>query len=324
MASKLVKSISLSGEDNMLGIVDIAVYIPERRVSNRELMAHFGVEESFLTEKIGVVQRSIKGPNEDTSDMALEVLERLIAQQGLARDEIQALVVVTQNPDSNLPHVSGLVHGRAKLSHDCAAFDLSLGCSGYVYGISVLQSFLAANGLSTGVLITCDPYSKVIDPEDKNTVLLFGDAATATLVGQNPIFVCSPFVFGTQGDLTNALTCRDGRLRMNGREVFNFAVTNVPRNITSLLTKAGLNKEEVDCYIFHQGSRYILELLTRRLELDRTKVPMDIEDIGNTVSSSIPILMQRELGDSPAKIIVLCGFGVGLSLASCVCTREEK
>lgn len=308
----------------MTGIEAIAVYVPEQRVSNLELMAKFEVDEAFLAEKIGVLNRAIRCAGEDTSDMALVALERLIAQTGVAREEIQALVVVTQNPDSNLPHVSGLVHGRAKLSPDCAAFDLSLGCSGYVYGLSVLQAFLASNGLTKGVLITCDPYSKVIDPADKNTVLLFGDAATATLLGPKPLLICEPFVFGTQGDLTGALACRDGILQMNGREVFNFAATTVPKHVEKLLAKAGMEKDAVDCFIFHQGSRYIVETLAKRLGLDREKVRMDIEDTGNTVSSSIPILLQRELADSAIKSVVLCGFGVGLSWAGCICKRKGE
>ena len=308
----------------MLGIKDIAVYLPAQRASNLDLMAQFEVDRDFLAEKIGVLERAIKSPDEDTSDMALKALEQLIGQQKLAREDIQVLVVVTQNPDTNLPHVSALVHGRAKLSPDCAAFDLSLGCSGYVYGISVLQAFLTANGMTKGVLITCDPYSKVIDPADKSTVLLFGDAATATLVGPDPILTCTPCVFGTQGDLTGALVCRDGKLHMNGREVFNFAATVVPKHIEKLLEKAALEKDDIDCFIFHQGSRFILESLVKRLRLDGSKVRMDIENTGNTVSSSIPILLKKELSNSAMKTIVLCGFGVGLSWSGCVCNRMEK
>lgn len=305
----------------MNGIEAIAVYIPEQRVSNMAIREQFEVDEAFLKDKIGVLNRAIKGADEDTSDMAVKALERLLEQTGLAREAIELLVVVTQNPDSNLPHVSGLVHGKAKLSLDCAAFDVSLGCSGYVYGLSVLQSFLAGNGLSRGVLITCDPYSKVIDPADKNTVLLFGDAATATLVGPAQVLECGPFLFGTQGDMTGALVCKDGTLHMNAREVFNFAATTVPRHIEKLLNKANLTKDEVDCYLFHQGSRYIVETLAKRLGLDRDKVRMDIEETGNTISSSIPILLQRELAAKTTKTFVLCGFGVGLSWASCVCKR---
>jgi 3-oxoacyl-[acyl-carrier-protein] synthase-3 len=305
----------------MLGIQHIAVHIPEGRVSNRDLMARLDIDEAFLSEKIGVLNRAVKRDDEDTSDLALKAFDQLMLESGVSRDRIEALVVVTQNPDTNLPHVSALVHARAKLAEECAAFDVSLGCSGYVYGISVLQSFLAANGLSHGVLITCDPYSKIVDPEDKNTVLLFGDAATATLIGPDPVFACGPFVFGTQGDLDGALICREGVLHMNGREVFNFAATKVPPSVQRLLAKAGISKEEVDAYIFHQGSRFIVETIARRCGLSKEKVLIGIEETGNTVSSSIPILLQGELSKPAIKTVVLSGFGVGLSWASCVCQR---
>ena len=306
----------------MLGIQDIAIYLPEQRGYNKGLMSQFDIDEVFLEQKIGVLERCIKSKDEDTSDMALTALERLIAQQGLSKDEIQLLIVVTQNPDFNLPHVSGLVHGKARLSQNCAAFDISLGCSGYVYGLAVMQSFMAAQGLSTGVLITCDPYSKIIDRQDKNTVLLFGDAATATLIGPDPVFTCALFDFGSQGDMTGALVCRDGRLQMNGREVFNFAATIIPMHVQKLLGKAGYEKGEMDAYIFHQGSQYILDTLTKRLGLDPAKVRKGITNVGNTVSSSIPILLQKELKNHEIQNLMLCGFGVGLSWAGCICQRK--
>ncbi len=305
----------------MLGIEAIGTYIPSGRASNLALMEQFEVDESFLADKIGVLERAQKAPEENTSDLALAALENLIEQQGLARHEIEALVVVTQNPDSNLPHVSALVHGRSGLPPTCAAFDVSLGCSGYVYGLSLLQSFLVGNGLSRGVLITCDPYSKVIDRNDKNTVLLFGDAATATLIGPNPVFLCGPFTFGTQGDLTGALTCQEGILHMNGREVFNFAATVVPKDIARLLEMAELKKEDVDCFVFHQGSRYIVETLAKRIGLNKDKVRMGITHTGNTVSSSIPLLLRRELDNQSVRTLLLSGFGVGLSWSSCICKR---
>jgi 3-oxoacyl-[acyl-carrier-protein] synthase-3 len=308
----------------MLGIEAIASYVPAGRASNLDLLERFDVTEAFLREKLGVVKRAVKGAGEDTSDLALRALEALLAHTGVTAAEIDALVVVTQNPDASLPHVSGLVHGRAKLGPGCAAFDVSLGCSGYVYGLSILQSFLACNGLRRGVIITADPYSKIIDPQDKNTVLLFGDAATATLIGPEPLLACGPFVFGSQGDLTGALACRDGVLRMNGREVFNFAATTVPGNVDSLLERAGISRDEVDCFIFHQGSRYIVDTLARRLGLDAARVRMDIEETGNTVSSSIPLLLQKELGNPASRLLLLSGFGVGLSWASCICRKTGE
>lgn len=306
----------------MIGIKAIAKYVPECKVSNLDLMDQFGIGTRFLIEKIGVLQRSIKTAEEDTSDMALKALENLLEQTGLQRETIEVLVVVTQNPDTNLPHASGLVHGKANLSPDCAAFDISLGCSGYVYALSIIQSFMLMNGMTIGVLITCDPYSKVIDPNDKGTVLLFGDASTATLIGSNPILTCDSFLFGTKGDLQGALVCHGGVLSMEGREVFNFAVTTVPNHVNNLLNKAGLTKDDIDCYVFHQGSRFIVETLAKRLTIESTKVRVGIESTGNTVSSSIPLLLQGELSDSSIRKIVLCGFGVGLSWAGCVCNRE--
>lgn len=307
-----------------LGIKDIAVYLPERRESNLDLMGRFEIDRGFLTDKIGVVERAIRSPDEDTSDLALKALERLLEKCALSRGDIQALIVVTQNPDTRLPHVSGLVHARAGLSKQCATFDISLGCSGYIYGMSVLSSFMSANGMKTGVLITCDPYSKIIDPQDKNTVLLFGDAATATLVSDDPLYQCKAFDFGSQGDIGGALVEREGLLHMNGREVFNFAARIVPESVAASLQKAGLSASDVDVYLFHQGSRFIVETLTKRLKLDPAKVRIDMEDTGNTVSSSIPLLLQKELTNPAAGKLLLCGFGVGLSWASCICERTES
>lgn len=307
-----------------LGIKDIAVYLPQRRESNLDLMDRFEVDRGFLTDKIGVTQRAIRSPEENTSDLALKALERLIEKCALTRSDIQVLIVVTQNPDTRLPHVSGLVHARAGLSKQCATFDLSLGCSGYVYGMSVLNAFMSANGMTTGILITCDPYSKIVDPQDKSTVLLFGDAATATLVSGDPVYHCKAFDFGSQGDVGGALVERDGLLHMNGREVFNFAAKMVPESVAASLQKAGLSAADVDVYLFHQGSRYIVETLTRRLKLDPAKVRIDMEDTGNTVSSSIPLLLEKELKNPEARKVLLCGFGVGLSWASCICERTES
>lgn len=308
----------------MIGIEDIAVYIPPQRVSNLEMQASLDVDETFLRDKIGVIKRAVKAPNENTSDLAYKALQALLEKTALAPKEIDVLALVTQNPDTNLPHVSAIVHGRAGLRDGCAAFDISLGCSGYVYGLSVLQSFMAANGMQRGVLVTADPYSKIVDPSDRNTVLLFGDAATATLLGPAPRFVAAPFTFGTRGAMHDALICRDGVLSMNGREIFNFAAKMVPADMVELLMRAELKADEVDAYIFHQGSRYIVDTIAKRLCLDTAKVRSDILSYGNTVSSSIPILLAHELDNSTINVAALCGFGVGLSWASCILKRVKN
>ena len=212
----------------MLGIKAIATYIPSGRASNMDLSTRFDLDESFLRDKIGVLERAIKAPEEETSDLALAALQKLFAETAIDPATVEALVVVTQNPDHNIPHVSAMVHGRAGLAESCACFDVSLGCSGYVYGLSILKSFLRDNGMKTGVLITADPYSKIIDRDDRNTVLLFGDAATATLVGEDPLWSLDAFAFGSRGRDWQAIHAADGTFAMDGRAVFNFAATTIP------------------------------------------------------------------------------------------------
>jgi 3-oxoacyl-[acyl-carrier-protein] synthase-3 len=305
------------------GITAIASVVPARQISNLDpsLLASFDIDETFIRDKIGVLRRTVMAEGEDTSDLAAAALAALLKQTGVAARDIDVLIVVTQNPDSNLPHVSALVHGKLGLSARCAAFDLGLGCSGYVYGLGILQSFMYANAAASGVLITADPYSKIIDPNDKNTVLLFGDAATATLMTANPVLRLGPFSYGTDGSKAEALRRRNGRLSMKGRDIFNFAVERVPADVEHVLKQAGLTIADIDAVYFHQGSRFIIEMLAKRLGTPLPKIRMGMEETGNTVSSSIPLLLEQDLGDRSINKALLSGFGVGLSWASCICER---
>ena len=309
----------------MQGIKEIAHYIPEDVHSNLESsrLERFAVTQQFVKEKIGVLQRPRLGEDQDTSDIALLALQKLLKKAGIKPEDIDVLVVVTQNPDTNLPHVSALVHGKAGLRDDCAAFDVGLGCSGYVYGLSIISSFMYSNSMHMGVLVTADPYSKIVDPEDKNTSLLFGDAATATLISDDPLYSIGPFTFGTSGSMSHALTCSDQRLCMNGREVFNFTALGVPKDIENLLQKTGIDKKNIDLFVLHQGSRYIVDTIRKRLQVPVERVPVELADTGNTVSSSIPLVLEKRLNDPSLKTILLSGFGVGLSWASCICKRER-
>lgn len=305
----------------MLGIKAISSYLPDGRRKNIDFLSQFDMDENFLKEKIGVLERSIKSSDEDTSDLAFQALQRLMLEQELSPESIQALVVVTQNPDRNIPHVSALIHGCGCLPDSCAVFDVSLGCSGYVYGLSILKSFMEGNGMTKGILLTADPYSKIIDETDRNTVLLFGDAATATLISDDPILTLEHFRFGTKGKDWSAIRTDEGKFVMDGRAVFNFIATNIPCELRKLLKDMDLNLEQIDRYVLHQGSRFIVKTIADRLKQPIAKFPVDIEHCGNTVSSTIPLILQNELMDPSATKIVLSGFGVGLSWASCLCKR---
>ncbi len=307
----------------MLGIEEIGYYIPEGRISNYDRKEQFGIDDHFIEQKIGVRQISVKGADEDTSDLCVKAFADLCRKTDVDLNDIEAMIVVTQNPDRNIPHTSAMLHGKLGMPARCACFDISLGCSGFVYALSVFQGFMAANGMKKGLLFTADPYTKIIDPNDKNTTLLFGDAAAVTLVSDKPKLVSGQFTFGTLGSDHEKLICNDGVLFMNGRAVFNFAAKVVPDDIRQMIEKNGLSLEQVDRFLLHQGSKIIVETIADKLQIPRAKAPYATHDYGNTVSSTLPILLADEL-EGTAETIVICGFGVGLSWASGLLKRPRQ
>jgi 3-oxoacyl-[acyl-carrier-protein] synthase-3 len=307
-----------------LGIESIASYIPERRISNYDRKKQFGLDDSFIENKLGVKAVAVKGDDEETSDLCVRAYEALQNRVGVNRDAIDVIVVVTQNPDTNIPHTSAIVQGKLGLPETCAAFDVSLGCSGFVYGLSIIQAFMQANGLSKGLLFTADPYSKIVDVNDKNTALLFGDAASVTLISDKPEFTTGIFTFGTSGKEYKELISIKNKLYMNGRAVFNFTAKYVPRDILHLLEINQLDLHDISRFIFHQGSKYIVDTIAGRLGLNADRVVFNIYQYGNTVSSSIPIILEKEIMDDSNKYMVISGFGVGLSWSSAILKRGEK
>ena len=265
------------------------------------------------------MRRSRKESHEKASNLCIKAFENLQKQTSLDLEDVECCIVVTQNPDMNIPHTSAIVHGALGLTERCACFDISLGCSGYVYSLSIVTAFMQANGMSKGLLFTADPYSDIIDENDKNTALIFGDGATVSLLqSDQPGLVALGFDFGSKGaDYKNLIS--DGKLFMNGRAVFNFTASTVPVSIRALLEKLNLTKEQIDAWYLHQGSKYIIDTISTRLGLDRDKVVFDMYEYGNTVSSSIPLLLSSDLHKiQKGQKIGISGFGVGLSWASAI------
>jgi 3-oxoacyl-[acyl-carrier-protein] synthase-3 len=304
----------------MLGIEKIATFIPDTTISNYDLKEKFDVDDNFLQNKIGVESRSLKNQNMKASDMCVKAFEILKTKIDINISQIECCVVVTQNPDFNLPHTSAIVHGKLSLKEECAAFDISLGCSGFVYGLSNIISFMKNNHMKKGLLFTSDQYSSIIDEDDKNTALLFGDASTVTLIGEESIFTPLDFSFGTKGSHYEELLC-DNKLFMNGRSVFSFTATTAPKHIKNLLAKNNLSDDDINRYFLHQGSKYIVDTITKRLKVDKNKVPFDLKDYGNTVSSTIPIMLDKYQENKELGYIILSAFGVGLSWASAIITK---
>lgn len=309
-------------------IKSIGCYLPERRLDNIVRAAQFGLGETFVREKLGPIWLTRKETGQDTSDLA-EMAVRNIDEPGFNLQRIDGLIVCTQNPDGRgLPHTSAVLHAKLGLAKNCAAFDISLGCSGFVYGLAIANSFGAGHGLRNVLLITSDPYSKIIDDSDRETALLFGDAAAATWLSADALdgsgFSVGLANFGTDGSGAQSLYVDPGgRIRMNGRSVFSFAAIEVPRQINELLNRADLTTAEVDRFVLHQGSRYILDAIQQRLKVPSAKVPLGLETQGNTVSSSIPLLLAELVKDQAVRRVVISGFGVGLSWASMILERPK-
>lgn len=305
-----------------LGIEEIASFIPAGRISNSGKKSLFSVDDNFLEKKIGVRETAVKDAGDDVADMCVKAYERLLEKCSASLNNIDVLVVVTQTSDIRIPHSSAIVHGKLSLGERCACFDISLGCSGFVYGLNIVQSFMRENGFRSGLLFTADPYSKIVDPGDKNTSLLFGDASTVSLISTRPLYVVREMTFGTVGKNYTELLCTRDRLQMNGRAVLNFIMKYVPDDIHALLKKGKIGIHEIDRFVFHQGSRFIVDMLTKSLKLDKQKVVFDICGYGNTVSSSIPIILEKEIKDPDNRRILISGFGTGLSWSSGILERS--
>lgn len=304
----------------MLGIKEIGIYIPENFVHASELAVKCGESEDFASQRLGTEILPRMNEGEVTSDIATNALQDLLKKTSLSREDIDCIVVCTQNPDAEgLPHTSAIVHSKAGLSSSCAAFDISLGCSGYVYGLNVVKGFMESSGLKNGVLITADPYSKSLDVNDKNTVMLFGDAATATLISHKPLYEIKESIYATDGSKASFLEKKEF-INMNGRQIFNFVQKEIPNQISELLEKSKLTTEDIDLLILHQASKHMLNTLVKRIGVDSEKVPVRLSKTGNTVSSSIPIVLEELLHKNFNQLLI-SGFGVGLSSGSMILHR---
>ena len=305
----------------------IGTYLPEKTVGNDELIERFEWDREFLEVKLGIHQRHIAAEGEGASDMGVAAAEDLFAKcPHHRREDVQLLIVCTQNPDYGLPHTSALVQDRLGLPTTTACFDVGLGCSGFVYGLSIVHSMLETLNLTNALIVTSDPYSKVIDPADRGTSPLFGDGAAATWISRTGAGgQIGLFTFGTDGAGARNLIVEpdaDGVrcLSMNGRAIFEFMLERIPGDLARCAESNGLTTDEIDLFLLHQASAHMLGYVTKRMKLDPARVPIRMQDTGNLVSSSIPFLIARLAGqgDLAGKTTLLSGFGVGLSWASTV------
>ena len=308
-------------------IHDIAYYLPEKIIDNNYLANECGIDKNFLEKKIGIEQRHIAAADETTSEMACKSVQGLLQAANLDKEQIDVLVVCTQNPDYRLPTTACLVQDKLQLKKSTIAFDVNLGCSGFVYGLPIVGNFIKTGMAQRAVLVTVDQYSKIVDYRDKSTAALFGDAATAILLGPcQDGFGVIDGVYGTDGSGAEHLILynsgiaknpeKSGKLYMNGREIFKFAVTVVPDSVRKVLANNNLAINDIKYFILHQANKFMLQEMQKRLDIPEDRMVIDMALYGNTVSSTIPISLKHlmeakklQTGD----LVLFCGFGVGLS-----------
>jgi 3-oxoacyl-[acyl-carrier-protein] synthase-3 len=325
----------------------IAVHLPAKVEDNAMLSSQFpSWDMELIYAKTGIRARHVTEPNECASDLAVAAAEKLFVEHGIDRQSIDFLLLCTQSPDYPLPTTACLVQARLGLPTSIGALDFNLGCSGFIYGLALADGLIRSGAARRILLITSETYTKYIDATDRSLRTIFGDGAAATLVEAADQPCIGSFVFGTDGRGADTLMVATGGARpkecamqprkrkrwpsalyMDGPELVKFTLEVVPPMINRLLADAGWSRDKVDLYLVHQATVFMLEHLRVKLELASEKVPLDMEEVGNTVSSTIPILIHdlRKSGQlKPGTRTLLVGFGVGLSWSGCSWTETTK
>lgn len=322
----------------------IAACVPKTEVSNYDFELLAPKDRELLVKTVGIEKRRIADKGVCTSDLCEKSALVLLQALNWKPEEIDILIFVTQTPDYITPATAGILQRRLGLPNSCIALDINLGCSGYVYGIAVASSLLQTLGKGKALVLAGDISTACISEKDKSTTPIFSDAGSATGLEYKP--GTAPAYFNLQGDgkgyqaimipdggyrnpvtqqsleekeVSEGVTRNNTHLILNGIDVFNFSVNEVPKNVEDLLAYCGRERTAVDYFVFHQANRIINEGIRKKLKLEPAQVPYSLQHYGNTSSATIPVTIitqiRQDAESKPLKL-VLSGFGVGLSWSS--------
>lgn len=333
-------------------IAGISACVPQKIEESRNFPLFKETDAENFVKGTGVERRHIADSEVCSSDLCFKAAEKIIADLKWNKEDIDVLVFVTQTPDYILPATSAVLQDRLKLSNSCFAIDISLGCSGWVYALSVISSLLSHGSMKKGLLLAGDTISKFCSPLDKSTYPLFGDAGSALAIEYTPSQNESiKFCFNTDGSGSKAIIIEDGGFRnpvneqsfkrehvadgiqrnkldlvLDGMDVFSFGISKAPKSVKDLISHFNINIDEVDYFTFHQANKFMNEKIRKKLKISEDKVPYTLKDFGNTSCATIPLTMVNQLSAvlSSSKLNhIACGFGVGLSWASCFFKTEN-
>ncbi|MDC0459088.1 ketoacyl-ACP synthase III [Alphaproteobacteria bacterium] len=316
-----------------LNIEKISYHFPAYFQSNQDLSnlhPDWDVEKVAL--KTGINKRYVAAKNETALDLGFEASKKLFKEFYLEKDCVESLILVTQSPDYFLPSSACILQNRLSLKTDTLCFDINLGCSGFVNGLAVASSIINSGIVQNCLLVCAETYSKYINDDDRTNKMVFSDAGSACFVevGNNDNSQCGGFVFGTDGAGAEDLIVSGGcarstqitpELHMNGSKVLMFTMREIPPMVEKCLQKCNMTHEDIDLFVFHQASDLVLNTLKSKLNIDDHRMFNNLSEVGNTVSSTIPIALKDAFSQGkiqPGNNILLCGFGVGLSWGCCV------
>jgi 3-oxoacyl-[acyl-carrier-protein] synthase-3 len=318
--------------DTAVGILGAGKYVPERRLTNRDLEQMVETNDEWIVTRTGIRERRIADPSQASSDLAYEASARALAAAGLTADQLDLIIVATVTPDMFFPSTACLLQERLG-AKQAAAFDLSAACSGFIYGLATATSFVRTGMYRRVLVVGAETLSRITDYTDRNTCILFGDGAGAVVVGEVPEGRgFRSFVLGADGSGGELLRiCGGGSrlpateqtvadkkhfLEMNGRDVFKFAVRVMGSAAEEALEKAGLTKADIDLLVPHQANIRIVQAALERLGLSEDKAMVNLDRYGNVSAASIPIALAEALEEGRAKegdTLLLVGFGGGLT-----------
>jgi len=325
-------------------VAGIATCVPPTVDKNRENPYMTAEEAEKFIASTGVVEKRVADKDTTSADLCQQAAEQLMSDMNIDRAEIECLFFVSQTPDYILPATSCILQDRLGLPQECTTIDISLGCSGWVYGLSAMSALMSASGMKKGLLLVGDTTLKLGVPQDKSYWPLFGDAGSATLLERDEDGKGLFFHTATDGSGFEAILLPDGGYRnmpteeslklkeaengnfrtamntkMEGMDVFAFAISKVPKSIKKVVELASENIEAVDYFVLHQANRLINDTIRKKLKIAPEKFPFSLEKFGNSSCASIPqtmcYAMQEALQERRLKVVA-CGFGVGLSWAS--------
>ncbi|MET3034923.1 ketoacyl-ACP synthase III [Chryseobacterium sp. NRRL B-14859] len=321
----------------MIKISKIEYYLPEQVLTNKDLEREFPEWSSErIREKVGITQRHVSSENETVLDLAIQSTEKIFKEYD--RNAIDFVLFCTQSPDYFLPTTACILQDKLGLRKNIGAMDFNLGCSGFIYGLAFAKGLIAAGIAQSILLVTSETYTKHIHPKDKGNRCIFGDASASVIIEKDENAGDYRFCLGTDGSGAENLIVKKGAFRtdselnpnhefnpenlyMNGPEIFNFTIENIPGLVKDTMELNQLTMDDIDYFVFHQANSFMLNYLRRKIKIPAEKFYIDMEKTGNTVSATIPIALKNMVDKKLLKKgdkVLMAGFGVGYSWGATV------